>query len=88
MWKYTAERKNDIFLSHNCSLACKVLSINLPFAFSCVCAACGLSLLKKIQFCEVQATSLQLSPYLTVISKAGYQVALNYGGITSLKGIL
>lgn len=45
-----------------------------------------LALTKKYSF--VQATPLQLSPYSAVISKASYQIALNYGGVTSRKGIL
>lgn len=64
----------------------KALSINLFCAFYCVYAACGLTLLKKYR--SVQATPLELSPYSAVISKASYQIALNYGGVTSLKGIL
>lgn len=38
------------FLSQNCSITCKALSINLFCTFSCVCTACGQSLLKKYSF--------------------------------------
>lgn len=58
----------------------KALSINLFCAFYCVCAACGLTLLKKYN--SVQATPLELSPYSAVNSEASYQIALNYGGVT------